>query len=237
MRGPIFSRRAKIGLAIFALAAAVALFPLRLAIGLSGPGITAREVRGPVWWGHVYGLAVGPVYLGDVDAAVSPVQLFVGRVRFDLWRKTGQADDISGAWSEGFNQRGLDDVTGTVPLGGAFAPLPLNVLELEDVTAHFAGDTCAKAEGRVRARIAGQYAGLNLSQGLSGEVACDGQALLLPLVSQTGMERLSLRFWRDGRYTAQIAVKAGDNPNIAALGAAGLTPQGGEYMLTVEGRM
>ncbi|MGD9812098.1 MAG: type II secretion system protein N, partial [Sphingobium sp.] len=213
MRALPFTRRTRIGLALFAFAMLIAFFPLRLAIGWADEGLAARQVAGPVWWGRIDGLTVGPVWLGDVDASVSPVQLLVGRVRLDIWRRTGQPDDLAGAWTAGFNQRGLDDVTGMVPLAGAFAPLPLTTLELDDVTIHFAGDTCSKAEGHVRARLSGTYAGLALAQGLSGDATCDGQAVLLPLVSQTGMERLSLRFWRDGRYTAQIAVKAEGNGN------------------------
>jgi len=240
MRMPHLSRRAKIGLVLFALFAIVLLLPLRVALGVAGlgdKGVTAAQVRGILWRGRLEGLMLGPVSLGNVDAAVSPVQLFVGRIRLDLWRKAGQPDDFEGAFSAGFNQWGIDDVTGGVPLAGAVAPLPISTMEFEDVTVHFAGDTCSKAEGRVRARITGQYAGLNLSQGLGGEARCDGAALLLPLVSQTGMEQLNLRLWRDGRYTAQLIVKGASGANAAALAGAGLTQRGQDYVLNLEGRM
>ncbi len=237
MRGPPFPRGVRVALGVLALVAAVALFPLRLGLAAAGQTVDARDVHGSVWGGKVNGLAIGKIYLGDVNVAVSPVQLLVGRLRLDIWRKTGQADDISGAWTSGFNQRGVDDVTGTVPVDGALAPLPISTLEMDDVTVHFAGDTCAKAEGRVRARIAGRYAGLNLSQGLSAAPSCDGRAVLLPLVSQSGMERIALRFWRDGRYSAQIAVKGGTDANVAALSGAGLTQSGDDYVLTLEGKL
>ena len=239
----VLSRRAKIGLLIFALIAATAFFPLRIALDLAGTGASgasARQVRGVIWSGRIEDLSLGTVNLGSVRAAVSPVQLLVGRVRLDLWRDGAQGDGpLRGAWTVGFNQRGIDDVTGTVPVGGAFAPLPLSTLEFDDVTVHFAGDTCAKAEGRVRAQFAGEFAGLRLSRGLSGAVACDGNTVLFPLVSQTGMDKLSLRLSRDGRFTAQIAVKTGGDGNSEGgmLAAAGLKRQGGDYVMTIEGQM
>lgn len=240
MRMPPLSRRTKIGLVLFAIVAAIALLPLRIALGLTGlgdQGISAAQVRGIIWRGRLEALMLGNVSLGTVQAAVSPVQLLVGRIRLDLWRKAGQPDDFAGAFTAGFNQWGIDDVTGGVPIGGAFAPLPVNRLELDDVTVHFAGETCSAAEGKVRARVSGQYAGLNLSQGLGGEAKCDGAALLLPLVSQTGMEQLNLRLWRDGRYTAQLTVKGASGANAGALASVGLSQRGQDYVLNLEGRM
>lgn len=236
---PAFSRRVKIGLAAVALGAIVVLFPLRVALdlaGAAGDGVNARQVRGPVWHGRIDDLMIGGVNLGTVMASVSPVQLLVGRIRLDMWREDGGTDAASGAVTRGFNQIGVDDVTAMVPAGGLLAPLPADTLEFDDVTVHFAGDTCAKAEGRLRVRLSGQYAGLSLSQGLSGDATCDGAAALFPLVSQTGMERISLRFWRDGRYTAQLAVK-GEEGAAAALSGAGLVRSGDDYILNLEGRM
>ncbi|MEZ5655746.1 MAG: type II secretion system protein N [Sphingobium sp.] len=240
MRWPQFTRRTKIALIAFVVLAAIGFLPLRLALGLAGIGegeLSARQVRGPIWYGRIDDLMVGGINLGTVNVAVSPLQLLVGRVRLDLWRKEGQPGDIAGAWTSGFNQRGIDDVTGVMPAAGLFAPLPVGTMEFDDVTAHFAGDTCSKAEGRLRLRLASQYAGLNLTQGLAGDAKCDGKAILFPLVSQTGMERLSLRIWRDGKYTMQVAVTAGDGANAAALALAGMTQSGKDYVLTFEGQM
>lgn len=242
MRGPFPSRRARIGLLLFTLLAALAFFPLRVALDLAGTGASganARQVRGTLWRGRIDGLALGSVNLGDVRAALAPLPLLVGRMRLDLWREAPQegGDALRGAWTAGFNQRGVDDVTGAVPVGGAFAPLPISVLEFDDVTVHFAGESCADAEGRVRARFSGRFAGLSLAQGLSGTAQCDGTAVLFPLVSQTGMEKLSLRLWRDGRYTAQIAIRGGRDADGVVLSGAGLKRRGGDYVLTLEGRM
>ena len=175
--------------------------------------------------------------LGSVRAGLSPVSLLMGRARFDIARTKGLADDIRGALTVGFGRIGVDDVTGAVPLGRTFAPLPVGSLMLEDVSAYYSGDRCGHAEGRVRARMAGQMPGLNLSQGLSGVVTCDGDALLLPLVSQSGMEKISLRVWRSGRYTAEMRVETADPALSATLGQAGFASIGGGQVLKVEGTL
>ncbi|MBB6122696.1 type II secretion system protein N [Sphingobium subterraneum] len=234
------SRRGRIGLIVVFVLALVLLFPLRLAVMLSGlddRGVSASQVNGSVWGGMFGDLMLGNVRIGNVYAALSPVQLVVARIRMDIWRENETAGSLKGAMTVGFNARGIDDVTGRVPVGLAFAPLPVSNLEMEKVTVHFAAESCAKAGGRVRARLASSIAGLNLTQGMSGIAQCDGQAVLFPLVSQTGLERLSLRIWRDGRTSAQMLVRSGDGVNAAALEAMGFRRSGGNHVLTVSGAL
>src|SRR3546814_2044375 len=127
-----------------------------------------------------------------------------------IWRRVGQADDVAGAMTVGVGRIGIDDVTGSLPLGRAFAPLPIGSLDMEDVSIRFSGDHCGHAEGRVRAHVAGQVAGLNLLQGLRGFATCDGVTVLLPLVSQSGMGQMTVRLWLSGRYTAEMRVEMAD---------------------------
>lgn len=240
MRWPYSRWRAKIALFTIALLAGLAFIPLRLAIiatGKWGSTISARQVSGSIWRGQMDQLMLGGITLGTVEASVSPFQLLMGRVRIDLWRKQGRDDDFSGAWIHGFGQNGIDDVSGNIPAGTSLAPLPVSMLEFQHVTADFVGDTCVRAQGRLRLRLSSQYAGLNLSGGFSGAAECDGTALLFPLMSQTGMERLSLRIWRDGRYNAQLAIKGDDAANAASLSAAGLIRRGEDYVLNQKGRL
>jgi general secretion pathway protein N len=68
-------------------------------------------------------------------------------------------------------------------------------------------------------------------------VTCDGDALLLPLVSQSGMEKISLRIWRSGRYTAEMRVETADPALSATLGQAGFASIGGGQVLKVEGTL
>ncbi|BBC99924.1 general secretion pathway protein N [Sphingobium sp. YG1] len=238
--GLILSRRMRIVLILALLFGLLLFLPMRVALGVAGLerlGVAAREVRGSVWSGRIDQLMLGNMPLGSVRAGLSPVSLLMGRARFDIARTKGLADDIRGALTVGFGRIGVDDVTGAVPLGRTFAPLPVGSLMLEDVSAYYSGDRCGHAEGRVRARMAGQMPGLNLSQGLSGVVTCDGDALLLPLVSQSGMEKISLRIWRSGRYTAEMRVETADPALSATLGQAGFASIGGGQVLKVEGTL
>lgn len=238
--GLILSRRMRIVLIVALLFGLLLFLPMRVALGVAGLerlGIAAREVRGSVWSGRIDQLMLGNMPLGSVRAGLSPISLLMGRARFDIARTKGLADDIHGALTVGFGRIGVDDVSGAVPLGRTFAPLPVGSLMLEDVSAYYSGDRCGHAEGRVRARMAGQMPGLNLSQGLSGVVTCDGDALLLPLVSQSGMEKISLRIWRSGRYTAEMRVETADPALAATLGQAGFASIGGGQVLKVEGTL
>jgi general secretion pathway protein N len=231
------ARWALIGIFILGL---LLFFPLRIALGLAGfqrMGVAARDVRGTIWSGRVDQLMLGQVPMGSVRVALSPVQLLVGRARFDMRRRAGLADDISGALSAGFARFGIDDVTGTVPLGRLLSPLPIGGMEMEDVSVHFVGGRCGDAEGRVRALVAGRIVGLNLAQGLSGMATCDGEALLLPLVSQSGMEKISLRLWASGRYSTEMRVETADATLAQALGAAGFASVGKAQVLKVEGTL
>ena len=194
-------------------------------------------MHGSIWWGRIDQLIIGDVPAGTVNAALSPVQLLVGRARIDLWRRNDRPDDLAGAVSVGFDRIGIDDVTGNLAVGSKLAPLPISGLDLTDVSARFSGGACAHAEGRVRAHIAGQIAGLNLSQGLSGEARCDGGDVMLPLVSQSGMEKLNLRVTPGGRYRIEMLVSTSDPALAQGLGASGFRQTVEGYTLWIEGTM
>ncbi|UZW55510.1 type II secretion system protein N [Sphingobium sp. JS3065] len=240
MMGLSLSRRMRMALILFFVVGFILFLPMRIALGMTGLdrlGTAAREVRGTVWSGGIDGLMLGTTSLGSVHAGLSPISLLVGRARFDIWRRNGAADDLSGALTVGFGRIGIDDVTGVVPLGRTFAPLPVSSFVMEDVSAWFSGDRCGHAEGRVRAQMTGQFPGLNLTQGLSGVAICDGEALLLPLVSQSGLEKVNLRLWRSGRYVAEMRVETADATLGDALARAGFADAGGVRVLKVEGTL
>jgi general secretion pathway protein N len=240
MMGLTLSRRMRILLILVLLLGLLLFLPMRVALGLAGLerlGVAARDVRGTVWSGGIDQLMLGNMPLGSVRAGLSPISLLMGRARFDVARTNGLPDDIRGAITVGIGRIGIDDVTGAVPLGRTFAPLPVSSLMMEDVSGYFSGDRCGHAEGRVRARLAGQFPGLNLSQGLSGVAACDGDALVLPLVSQSGLEKITLRVWRSGRYVAEMRIETTDATLAGTLGQAGFVASGDAQLLKVEGTL
>ena len=223
-------------LAMF-VAALLVFLPLRLALGwfgLAQQGMTARAVTGSVWAGSLREARFGQIALGDLSAGLSPVQLLVGRARVGL--KGLGAAPLSGAIGVTRYSFGLDDVTAALPVGNAFRPVPVTLLDLQDVSVRFRGDACEKAEGRVRATLAGEIGGLAVPAALTGAARCDGGALLLPLTSAAGGEGSTIRLWPDGRFRAELTLQPGDAAANARLQAMGFVATGAGMQLAIEGR-
>ena len=220
--------------------ALIVLLPLRLAMGwfdLGDTGLTAREVRGSIWSGSLREASFGGVALGDLHAGLSPFPLLVGRARIDLaGQSAGPARPFRGAISVSRHSFGVDDMSATLPAGTVFAPVPVSALDLDDVSIRFQDGNCEKAEGRVRATLSGDLAGINLGQGMSGSARCDAGALLLPLVSQAGTESIALRLWGTGRFRAELTVQPSDPAEIQKLVLGGFQASAKGYVLAIEGK-
>lgn len=220
------------------LFAVIALLPLRLALdwlGLDERGFAAREARGSIWLGALSEAQLGGIALGDLQTRLRTLPLLVGRARIDLTRH-GETDPFSGAVTVARNRFGVDDLSARLKLGSAFAPLPLASLDVTDLTVHFADGGCASAEGMVKATIAGDVAGLPLAGGLSGAARCDGRALLLPLVSQSGLAAVNLRLSGDGAYRMEFAVTPSDDAMRDRLLVSGFTLGGNGYTMAATGK-
>ncbi|HEX8063937.1 MAG TPA: type II secretion system protein N [Allosphingosinicella sp.] len=198
---------------LFSLAA---LLPLRFALGWLGyadKGLAAREATGSIWLGALTEARFGTVALGDVATRLQFLPLLIGRARLDV----RQADDgLRAGLTVSRHGFGIDDASGTVE-AGTLAGLPPPTLDLSDLSARFADGLCVHAEGLVKARLAGDLGGVALPSAVSGEARCDGPALLLPLVSQPGGERLDLRLFADGRYRIDAALRPGGVPYSSRL--------------------
>lgn len=215
----------------------LALLPLRLALdwlALDESGFAAREAKGSIWLGALSEAQYGGVALGDLSAELRTLPLFLGRARVDLERHDEQDRFRAGA-TVSRNAFGLDDLTGRLDVGAAFAPLPINSIDLNNVEAHFANGLCTSASGAVQAGLAGEVGGIALPGGMSGTARCDEGALLLPLTSQSGMETLNLRLLPDGRYRADLLVRPTDDMLRDRLIATGFTLSSGGYGLRIEG--
>ncbi len=232
------ARPALFGALLFA--ALLAFLPLRLVLGMAGvgdAGLVARAAEGSVWAGKLRDVRLGDVALGDLDAHLSPWPLLLGRARIELDSEVDTpARAIHGAL--GVSRTGVraDDVDATIAPGRLLAPLPVTGLVLEALSVRFENGGCVAAEGRVRATLAGDIAGVALPSALSGAVRCEGRALLLPLASQAGAERVDLRIEGDGRYRAAVTLQANDATALALLGSLGFVQGPGGYALSVEGR-
>lgn len=219
----------------FFVAALLVFLPMRLAlgwIGLGDQGFSARTVTGSVWDGRLNEARFGDLPLGSLRAGLSPLALLVGRARVGL---EDDAGTVRGAITLSRHRRGIDDVTATLPTGRVFAPLPVTTLILDGVSVHFTDDTCDTAEGRVRALLVGDAAGVPLPTQLSGNARCDAGQLLLPLASQAGTEGVELRITGQGRYTAALRIAPTDPTAAERLAAAGFVQAGGTWRLSVQG--
>jgi len=216
------------------LFALVALLPLRVAVAaldLDKGGLAAREMQGSVWSGLVREMQWSGLALGDVQARLRTLPLLAMRARLDLDSLDG--GQVNGAATVARGAVGIDDMTARIDVAGLIPSLPLTSLDLSDVTAHFAGGACRSAAGRVRAAV-GTVPGLPPLGNLTGNARCDGGALLVPLQSQTGIGRLDLRLFGDGKYQAHVQLSA--RPEMApTLTAAGFRPAANGYVLTLEG--
>ncbi len=237
MRVALTIRRPALVLAAFAFSL-IALLPLRVAmawLGAGDYGLAAREASGSVWLGALKEAQLGPVPLGDVTARLNSLPLLLGRARISLTRES-DADPFEGAVTMSRHSFGFDDISGRLRLGPLLAPLPVSSLELQDVSGGFSRGRCTRAAGMVRAAVAGEVSGIGTLSGFSGNPRCAEGALLLPLVSQTGLEQLDIRLFADGRYRVALAVRPADAAAQTGLAAAGFRPAGGFYVLSRDGR-
>lgn len=197
-----------LGALLFAL---IALLPLRFALdslGFADRGLTARDAVGSVWVGALEEARLGPVPLGTVATGLRVLPLLAGRARLDVAQ---EGDGFRAGLTASRHGFGVDDASGTIEVAG-FGAVPSSTLDLTDVSVRFGDGLCAAAEGMVKVRLSGPLGAAPLVPGFSGEARCDGPAVLLPLRSQSGADRLDVRLFADGRYQVDIATRAAGTP-------------------------
>lgn len=235
-------RRTVLFACIFLLAMFV-LIPMQHGLdwlGMDKRGIAARETQGSIWNGRLVEAQFGDAAVGNVDAGLGFFPLLIGRARVEMARSgsdAGAFGDFRGAVSMSGAAFRLNDMQAAIPVAMLFAPLPMTALELENVTVHFDNGLCVEAEGLVRARLGGNLGGVALPDMVMGNAQCDEGVLLLPLVSQSGMEQLEIRIGADGAYSAEFRMMAVDDTARERLTLAGFAPGPNGYALTVQGEL
>jgi general secretion pathway protein N len=209
------------------LVALVLTLPLRLV--LPDSALSARAATGTIWSGRLQDARVGRVALGDLDVSVRPLALLTGSMRARVSGPLGSGDIVGG--------RGVANATIRLPVAALFAPVPLTEIALDNASIIFERGRCEEAAGRVRATFAGDVGGLSLAQGLSGSARCEAGLLLLPLVSQSAMERLNLRIAGNGSYTAELIVRSTDPVLAAKLAGSGFASTQAGYILRLSGTL
>ena len=228
-------------LSAFAILAAIILFlPLRLAgalIGFDNLGLTARSAGGTVWSGQLDQARLGPVDLGTLDVGLKPLPLLLGRASLDVERAAAEGTQaLSGTVSVGIGRRAIDGLTGTVG-GSTIGGLPIESIAFDNATVVFADGRCVEASGRATVTVGLSIAGLQLRNGMTGGLNCEGRDLVTTLTGQSGLERLRLTIDADGSYVARLMVQSTDPFLGAALTAAGFGPTDQGYVRTSRGRL
>jgi hypothetical protein len=150
--------------------------------------------------------------LGDLDAGLSLFPVLTGKARVKV-----DGALLHGAIVASFAGRGGDIDTLNLPLDMALGPIRLEALEVSDAHIRYRGDMCAMADGRVSI----QFRSVLGAQRLSGTLRCSGPSLAVDLLSQSAMERLSLRFNDPNYYQAMLAIRAADTDQATQLATAG----------------
>lgn len=227
------TRRAWLIVTVVALVAAVAVLPLRLALGLVGDtGLSAQAVEGSIWRGRIVGASVGGIALGDLETRARP---WPPGLAFD-----GPA--LSGV----VTRQGVTGVRGSI---GPIAQLPFARIGLDSVSVTMAdrgsGRLCRTATGRISA----VPAILPELGELAGPVTCDNGALRAVLVpagsdnlatamgAALGAARVELTIADDRRFTLQLQVGKVTAVTRLALVVAGFQDTAEGMILTREGRL
>ncbi len=237
-----FFRRNR-GSSLLLIAASLIIFlvfmPLSVVINAAIPktaSVTAKAVSGSIWRGVVADLKIGPLAMGRVETALKIFPLFLARTDFHIDRSAGEGQpSLTGTMSSGLGSSALRNVTGQIPLTMVDERLPLSRVELQDFSARFESGRCRQASGSVRLMMKpGGLSSLGLDSGFLGQARCDGNALLLPLVSQSAMERADIRISPGGSYTITINIQNQNPQSALLLTAYGFQPISGGHRLIVK---
>jgi general secretion pathway protein N len=232
----VLTRRARwiIGVSA-ALVMGVISLPLAVVLPMALPadsGLSARRAEGPVWEGMLREANVAGLPLGDTRIGFDFLPLLVGQARLGF-----AAPALRGIVAISSNNVGLSRGNGTIDLSGRLRPLPLTRLTLDEVAVAFRNNRCASASGRIRADIASDIGGIALPGGMNGTLRCDGADLVVPLVGQSGMERIDLRVAATGSWRADLSVRTNDPAIAGKLLSSGFSSGPGGYTVRVSGAL
>ncbi len=229
------SRRLVVASAALLMLSAILFMPLRTMVG--GEGISARKVDGIIWDGSIRDLRLGKLPIGDVNARLLVGPLFLGRADIPLSRGNAPyRPGFTGTVSRGFGGMSVNNLNATLPVAALFAPFPAENIQFEGFSAKFAAGRCMQAGGQVRLIMSDSLPGLNVQNGMLGQPRCDGAGILLPLVSQSAMERADIRLSADGSYTVTVTLETEAVEQGTMLTLAGFRLVAGGYRLLQKGR-
>lgn len=218
----------------------VAFFPLRLALDaadLPKLGLNARQVSGTIWDGRISDLTLDRQALGSFDVMLKPGPLLLGSGAMRFERVQDLQGPLTGTLLSGRSAHGVEGLSGRLATGNLFAPMPVEALEFSRVTVVFRNRMCVEARGQVTAVVGTRIGGLDLTQGLSGPVTCEGERVRARLASGGGREQVEFFLADDGRYRAFMTVR-GVAPEVGmALSLLGFRGGPGGLTMTMSGKL
>lgn len=216
--------------------ALAAMFPLRVALAMAGDvPLTARAIQGSIWSGQLIDATLDGIPVGSFQTKLKPLQLLQGKMAVDLASLGGER--TTATLYAGFGGRGVKGLETSLSTPGAFAPLPLDSLTMRDVSLAFKGPNCAEGSGQVRINLLPKVGPVSLGQTLIGNLRCEGTAVGLNLSSQSGFEKLVLRFMPDGQYSSRLTIKPQAEADRLALMAAGFKESQAGMTFELGGRL
>lgn len=232
----MMTRRQLFTASLLLLALAMIIFmPLRTIMG--SESMSARKVEGIIWDGSIRDLKIGRLPIGDVNARLHFLPLLIARAEISFSRGDAPfAPGVSGSVTRRVGGFSVNALNASVPVADLFAPLPADTIELQDFSAEFIAGRCAEASGSARLMFASAVPGFELANGLLATPRCDRGQLFVPLVSQSAMERVDIRFSADGTYSTTIFLEGDRGAQTDALILAGFRPVAGGYRMARKGR-
>lgn len=222
--------------ALLLITALLIFMPLRMII--AGDAVSARRVDGIIWDGSIRDLRVGQIQVGDVNARLHFLPLLLGRAQIAVSRGDAPfAPGISGSVTRRIGGFEIDDMTATLPVSTLFAPLPAENIELQDFSTRFIAGRCAEAGGNIRLTLSGTLPGIDVANGMLAKPRCEGGQLLIPFMSQSAMERVTIRIAGDGRFSANVFLEGDRVEQGALLTLAGFRSVAGGYRMVRKGRL
>jgi general secretion pathway protein N len=205
-------------LIILVLAAAgLTQVPLKMAVEtmhLGKFGLTASEIDGNLWSGHLLNARLGKVPLGDVSSDMSLADLEKGRVKLVI-TGTDPVSQLKGAFGYGIGGAGVEGFNlGVSGLQGA-PMMPRAKLVLDGLTAHFPGGECAEASGSARVSLSGAAAGM------SGPALCREGKLVFDMASDSGHEQEVITILSANSYRVRALIKSAPPALAGRLQSAG----------------
>jgi general secretion pathway protein N len=235
---------------LFFVLAASLFMPLRLAAGMSVPdtnALSAKSVYGTIWSGGVRDLKIGAFALGDADVRLKFLPLLTGRAEFIAASQQsqqpqpgllGSVSGISGTIGKGWGSVSAEGISGNAGYAGQNGSVPLSGIEFNNLSVRFTSGVCRSASGSVRLLLkSSALPGINTDGGFLGRVKCSAGKLLLPMTSQSAMERAELAIGADGGYLLTVTLQNSEPAagNYALL--AGFQPVAGGYRRSYRGHL